>query len=152
VGGYLGARDLRAAGLTGTLPSLYAAQADGCAPVVSAWEDGRNAPAEWETPDTICGGVEVPDPAGGRCVLKALRETDGGAVASEDPDILESAVSVASHEGPEVGATGGVAAAGAWTLADRGDLGEDDVVVLVNPAAGGKEDDVLRSHLMGQGV
>jgi threonine synthase len=49
----------------------------------------------------------------------------------------------------EVGAAGGAAAAGAAALADA--FGADADVVVVNPAAGQKTPDVLRSHLMGQG-
>ncbi|MFB6218219.1 MAG: threonine synthase, partial [Halobacteriaceae archaeon] len=71
---------------------------------------------------------------------------------SPDEDVLESAVTVAATEGVEVGTAGGAAASAASTLAADGDLGPDDAVVLVNPAAGGREDDVLRSHLMGQGI
>jgi len=68
-----------------------------------------------------------------------------------DDDALEAAVTVAG-EGVEMSATGGVGAAAAWQLAEDGQLGSDDTVVLVNPVAGNKENDVLRSHLMRQGI
>jgi threonine synthase len=53
--------------------------------------------------------------------------------------------------GPEVGATGGTAIAGVRALAED-DAFDDDDVVLVNPVAGSKEADLLRSHLMSQGM
>ncbi len=145
-----GFRELREAGLTDATPTLHAAQPAGCAPVVAARERGDDAVEPWENPDTICGELEIPDPAGGGLALDALAEAGGDAVAVDDPDTLESAVAVTQRTGVEVGVAGGVAAAGAWELADRFDA--DDTVVLLNTEAGVKTADVLRSHLMGQGV
>jgi threonine synthase len=59
-------------------------------------------------------------------------------------------VTAAGSEGVEMGAAGGASAAGAWELADEFDA--DATVVLVNTESGGKTADVLRSHLMGQGI
>jgi len=152
VGAYRGTRDLIELGLVDGMPALYAAQAAGCAPIVEAYKAGADSPDPWKTPDTICGGIEIPDPAGGEQVLAALRETDGGAVAAEDSDTLESAVTVAQSEGVELGASAGVAASGAWELAQDGAFDDDDTVVLVNTLTGNAEADVLRSHLMSKGV
>jgi threonine synthase len=128
---------------------LYAAQSEGCAPLVEAFEDGRSETEPWEVPDTVCGGLEIADPQGSELVLEALRATDGGAVAVDDDDILESAVAVNSREGVEAGVSAGAAPAAAWALADR--FGPEDTLVLINTTAGGKDADLLRSHLMGQG-
>ena len=153
VGAYEAARELRELGAIDDLPPLFAAQASGCAPIVRAFEAGGDGPVEPAArPDTICADVEVPDPAEGEWVLEALRETGGGAVATEDDAILESAVTAAAHEGLSMSPSGATAASGAWELAQAGTLGPDDTVVLVNTGAGSKAPDVLRSHLMGQGV
>ncbi|MFC7045158.1 threonine synthase [Halobacteriaceae archaeon GCM10025711] len=152
VGMHKGAKELRDLGLIDDLPSMYAAQASGCAPVVKAFEEGRDRHEPWEQPDTICGGIEIPDPGASPLVLDALRESDGGAVATSDEDILDSALAVAQHEGLEMGATCAAAASGAWELARQGEFGADDTVVLLNTGAGNKENDVLRSHLMGKGI
>ncbi|PSQ44707.1 threonine synthase [Halobacteriales archaeon SW_7_68_16] len=136
-------------GLTDDVPALYAAQPEGCAPLVEAAPDG---PVErWETPDTICGGLEVPDPELGPQALRAIRESGGDAVAVPDDDALAAAVAVAGREGIEIDAACGVAAAATWDLA--GDVfGPDDTVAVVNTGVGARDDDVLRSHLMGQGL
>ena len=161
-----GFRELREVGLTDALPTLYAAQPSGCAPVVAAFERGDDVVEAWRTPDTICGELEIPDPAGGGLALDALAETDGDVAAVDDPDTLESAVVVTQCAGIEMGVAGGVAAAGAWELASVADaedssddapdsldaFGADDTVVLLNADAGVKTPDVLRSHLMGQGI
>ena len=44
------------------------------------------------------------------------------------------------------------AASGAWQLAEEGEFDGDETIVVVNAATGNKEADVLRSHLMGQGI
>jgi threonine synthase len=134
-----------------TGPRLYAAQASGCAPIASAWADGTETVDPVATPDTICGPLEIPDPAGGQRVLDALAATGGAAAAAEDADILENAISLA-EAGVTTGSSGGAALAVARVLVDRGELGADDTVVLLNPTTGNKEADILRSHLMSKGV
>jgi threonine synthase len=147
-----GLSELLTAGVLADPPAVYAVQAAGCAPVASAWETGADATEPWDAPDTIVGELEIPDPAGGDLALAALDEFDGAALSVSDDDALESAVTAAQTEVLEVGGSGGVALAGAWELADRGDLSSDDDVVVVNPDAGVKTPDVLRSHLMGKGI
>ena len=145
------ARELDAAGLVDGTPRVYAAQPAGCAPVVEALTDGR-APEPIDRPDTVVGALEVPDPAGGRWAVEAVRASGGAGVAVDDEDALDAAATVAHHEGLELGVAGGVAAAGAWTLRERGELAAADTVVLVNPVAGSTDADVVRSRLMGRGL
>ncbi|WP_458206207.1 threonine synthase [Haladaptatus sp. NG-SE-30] len=152
VGMHKAAKEFRDLGLTDDLPAMYAAQATGCAPIVKAWDEGKAVHEAWETPDTICGGIEIPDPGASPLILDAIRESDGGAVATSDAEILDSAVAVAQQEGLEMGATCAAAASGAWELAALGEFDEDDTIVLLNTGAGNKDDDVLRSHLMSKGI
>ena len=152
VGSYKGATEFHEMGLIDEVPALYAAQADGCAPIVRAIEEDRPTPEPWQQPDTICGGIEIPDPNAGQWALEAVRETGGGAVSTVDDAILEAAVDVAQSVGVERSPSAGAAVSGAQELADRGTLGEDDTVVLVNTATGNRQSDVLRSHLMKKGI
>jgi threonine synthase len=152
VGMHKGAKELRDLGLTDDLPAMYAAQAEGCAPVVRAFQEDRDVHEPWDAPDTICGGIEIPDPGASPLILDALRESDGGAVATGDEDILDAGTLVAQQEGLEVGATAAAAASGAWQLAEDGEFDAGDTVVLLNTGAANKDADVLRSHLMGKGI
>ncbi len=152
IGMHKGAGEFRELGLIDERPALYAAQSTGCAPVVEAWQAGQDSTMTWEHPDTICGGIEVPEVGAGSWVLAALEESSGGAVATSDEEILDAGVAVAQEEGLELGATCAAAASGAWELARQGEFGEDDTVVILNTGAGNKDADILRSHLMGQGV
>ncbi len=139
------------AGLADTVPRIYAAQPEACAPIATAAADGEIEPVPVEHPDTIVGPLEIPDPAAGAAAIDAIGASDGGGVAVPDKEILQAAVD-GCEMGPEVGATGGTAIAGVRALADRGAFDADDEVVLVNPVAGSKEADLLRSHLMSQGM
>jgi threonine synthase len=147
-----GFRELRELGLVDALPPVYAAQPSGCAPLVGAHERGDDTHDPWESPDTIVGELEIPDPRGGTAALSAVAETDGGFVAVDDDDALESAVVAAQRVGLEVGAAGGVALAAVEALSTDGVLGADDHAVAVNTESGTKTADILRSHLMGKGI
>lgn len=139
------------AGLADAVPRLYAAQPADCAPIATAAADGAAQPTPVDHPDTIVGPLEVPDPAAGTAAVDAIDTSGGSGVAVPDKEILQAAVD-GCEQGPEVGATGGTAVAGVRALADRGALDADEEVVLVNPVAGSKEADLLRSHLMSQGM
>jgi len=151
-GVYKGFTELERVGAIESVPKIVAAQAAGCAPIAAAVERGLDEPEPWSTPDTICGELEIADPAGGAAAVEAVTESGGTAVDVEDEDILASAVAVAQNEVMEMGATGGAAPAGAWALKEAGFFDGDETVVLVNSDAGLKTPDVLRSHLMGQGI
>ena len=146
-----GARELGATGVVDGTPTLYAAQPDGCAPVVEALEAGGD-PEPWEYPDTVVGSLEIPDPAGGLAATEAVRASGGTGVAVDDQDLLDSAATVAQHEGLEVSVACGAATAGAWELAENGAFDADDTVVIVNTATGNKDADIIRSRLMSQGI
>jgi threonine synthase len=139
VGMHKAAAEFRELGFTEDRPSMYAAQSTGCAPIVEAFDSGATVHEAVENPDTVCNGIEVPDPGASPWVLEALRESDGGAVATTDDAIVSAAVEVCRREGVEMGVTCAAAASGAAKLADRGEFGPDDTVLLLNTGAGIKD-------------
>ena len=149
VGMHKAAREARDLGWTDELIPMYAAQAAGCAPVVDAYEAGadRHEPLADDEVDTACNGIAIPDPGASPLILDAIRESDGGAVATTDREILDAAIRVAREEGLETGATCAAAASGAFALAAAGEFGPDDTVVLLNTGAGNKDVDTLRAHV-----
>lgn len=142
--------ELLTTGVIETRPRLYAIQAAGCAPIVEAWRDDDPVRAV-EQPDTICGSLEVPDPAGGQYALQALSQSAGGAIAVSDDALLDSALELA-RAGIPVSATGGAVVAGAERLADRGAFDGDDEIVLIDPDTANRDSDRLRSRLMVEGI
>ncbi|RAW45504.1 threonine synthase [Halorubrum sp. 48-1-W] len=149
VGMHKAAREARELGWSDDLVPMYAAQAVGCAPVVDAYEAGadRHEPLADDEVDTACNGIAIPDPGASPLILEAIRESDGGAVATTDREILDAAITVAREEGLEIGATCAAAASGAFALADAGEFGPDDTVVILNTGAGNKDVDTLRAHV-----
>src|SRR5690606_929835 len=79
IGMWKGFNELLSSGwVTGKLPRMYSVQAEGCAPVVEAFGQGREDTTPWPQPTTSAAGLRVPAPLGGALVLKALVESGGG--------------------------------------------------------------------------
>ena len=129
--------ELIAAGwVRGTLPRLYTVQAAGCAPVVQAFETGAAACEPWPAPQTVAAGLRVPDPLGDRLMLRALRESAGGAVAVTDAELVAAARELQTLEGIDASPEGGAALAGAIALKQRGTVTPRDQIVIFNTGAG----------------
>jgi threonine synthase len=129
--------ELREAGwITGALPRMFTVQAAGCAPMVRAFETGADHAEPWQDPSTSASGLRVPAPLGDRLMLRALRESGGGAVAVSDPELTDEARQGARLEGIDFAPEGGAAIAAARTLRERGVLRAEHRVVLFNTGAG----------------
>ena len=118
------------------MPRLFAVQAAGCAPVVRAFEAGADHCEPWPDPETVASGLRVPAPLGGSLMLRALRESRGGAVAVPDQELVEGARRLAALEGVDACPEGGAAVAAARGLLERGVLTRDETVVVFNTGAG----------------
>lgn len=129
--------ELRDAGwVQGDLPRMYTVQSSGCAPVVRAFESGADECEPWPDPWTVASGLRVPGPLGGRLMLRILRETGGGAVAVDDPELEREARDGTREEGVDLAPEGGAALAAAAALRARGDLGPGERLVAFNTGAG----------------
>src|SRR5215469_2799315 len=129
--------ELEAIGFIGSKrPRMVAVQAEGCAPMVRAFENGEEHAPRWEDAHTIASGIRVPQAVGDFLILRAVRESGGFAIAVSDDAIQAGVNEVARGEGflmcPEGGAT---YAAYKQSLAD-GRVGRDERAVLFNCATG----------------
>jgi len=129
--------ELEAIGFIGAKrPRMIAVQAAGCAPMVKAFEEGKEHAPRWENAHTIASGIRVPQAVGDFLILRAVRESGGFAIAVEDPAISRALDEMAREEGflmcPEGAAT---YAAYKQALAD-GRVSKTDRVVLFNCASG----------------
>ena len=130
-------QELRAAGwVDGALPRMFTVQASGCAPVVKAFESGADHCESWSDPRTIASGLRVPGPLGDRLMLRALRESGGGAVAVSDADLDREAREGSRLEGIDFAPEGGASIAAARALRERGVLKPEHRIVLFNTGAG----------------
>jgi threonine synthase len=117
--------------LDGEPPRLVITQSTGCAPLVTAYEEGRDESITWEQPSTIAQGLRVPKALGDFLVLRAVRETGGTAIAVDDGAILR-AMSDLGRVGIAACPEGAATFAAARGLRERGDVAEGERVVLIN--------------------
>jgi threonine synthase len=129
--------ELRAMGwVQGPLPRMIAVQAEGCAPVVAAWNAGADVTAAWDNPVTHAAGLRVPSPFAGRQILRVLRETKGDALAVSERAIEDAQRLLAAREGIWTSPEGGALVAALGMLKDRRALRRDARIVLVLTGAG----------------
>ncbi len=126
-------RELRDLGwYDGESPRIGLVQAEGCAPLVKAWEAKRDDAEPWPHPTTQASGLRVPATRADRIVLKALRETRGAAVTVSEEAMAIAAHNFAAIEGISACLEGAATLAGLRRLYDEGTITADDRVVLVN--------------------
>ena len=129
--------ELIAAGwVQGPLPRLFAVQSTGCAPVVKAFEAGAAKTEVWQDAWTVASGLRVPGPLGGPLMLRAIAETDGGALAVTDEALTVEAGRLSALEGVDACPEGGAAIAALQILLRRGTIPGDRTVVAFNTGAG----------------
>lgn len=145
IGIYKALQELKEIGwLAGKLPRLVAVQAEGCAPIVKAWEEKKERSEFWEQSTTVAFGINVPKALGDFLVLRALYETDGMAIAISDQELLEEQQHIAEYEGAFVCPEGAATFAAAKRLAEQGWIGRDESVVVLNTGAGIKYPDTVK--------
>ena len=139
IGMWKGFDELEAVGLIGSKrPRMYAVQAEGCAPIVRAFENGDEFAERWEHAATVATGIRVPKAVGDFLILRAVRESGGAGIAVPEEAILK-AVDDAAHEDGFLLCPEGGAVLAAWRQAlGRGLVGKDERVLLFNCANGNK--------------
>ncbi len=131
------AKELQQLGwLTGSLPRMVAVQATGCAPLVRAFDAGAEVSEPWVGANTIAFGITVPKAIGDRLILEAVRESQGCAVAVDDPAILAAHAQIARREGRFICPEGAATLAAAQVLRASGWLGRTERVLLINTGTG----------------
>jgi threonine synthase len=117
-------------------PMLIVVQADGCAPIVRAFDAGERHAPLWEGAHTIAPGMRVPVAIGDYLILDAVRASEGTAIAVSDSDLLAMSSRVSTSEGMYVSPEVGAAVLAAAQLRERGFLREADEVVVFATGSG----------------
>src|SRR5712692_1120006 len=83
------------------LPKMIIVQAQGCAPLVRAFEQGREEAEEWPSQEayTAAAGLRVPAAIGDRLILQAVRESGGTAISVSDEAMRQMVDYAAQREG-----------------------------------------------------
>jgi threonine synthase len=120
----------------GRRPKMIAVQAEGCQPLVRAFEENEPRSRFYENAQTVAAGLRVPKPLGDFLVLQAVRESGGTAIAVSDDALMEAGVRLAADEGIYAAPEGAACVAALEKLLASGFLKRTDRIVLYNTGSG----------------
>ncbi len=145
IGIYKALKELQELGWIGEkLPRLVAVQAEGCAPIVKAYQEKKQESEFWKDSETVAFGINVPKALGDFLVLKAIYDTKGCAISVSDDEILSALKKMAKLEGNFICPEGSAVYAAAISLRKDDWIKKDDKVVLLNTGAGIKYPNTLQ--------
>jgi threonine synthase len=127
-------------------PRMVTVQSTGCAPIVKAWDEGKNSSEMWANAATSASGLRVPKAYGDYLILDILRKSNGIGVAVTDEEIMEALRQWARVEGIFAAPEGAAALAAYRKLLASGFFRSDDQVVLFNTGTGLKYLDTLEGN------
>ena len=119
-------------------PKMISVQAEGCPPIVRAFEANAEFSEFWPAAATLASGLRVPKALGDFLVLRAVRESNGTAVAVSDSDMMAGCEELATHEGLFVAPEGGACIAALRKLRRSGFLTKNDRILIYNTGSGYK--------------
>ena len=93
----------------GRRPKMVSVQAEHCAPIVQAFEQGAERSEMWQGARTVADGLRVPKAVGDFLVLRAVRESGGTALAVRDADMVAGMRELGRREGISAAPEGGAA-------------------------------------------
>jgi threonine synthase len=118
------------------LPRLVAVQAQGCRPIVDAFEAGLEESTAPADSHTLAFGINVPKALGDFLVLQAVRESGGTALAVDDAEILAELAALASAEGTWICPEGAACMAAVRRLREAGWIEARERVLVLNTGSG----------------
>ena len=129
--------ELARLGLVDRMPRLVVVQAEGCAPIVKAFEAGADTAEPWpaDAASTIAFGINVAAPLGAPLVLSAVRASNGNAVRVTDAQILDELAVAARADGLFFCPEGAATLAAVRQLRESGWLSGSERVVAMNTGA-----------------
>ncbi len=119
-------------------PRMISVQAEGCAPIPRALEQGEAVSRKWENASTYASGLRVPKAYADDLILSAIRASDGTAIAVSDDAMRRACDEIGAGEGLFVAPEGGAVWAAAKDLARAGRLDPASRIVLFNTGTGFK--------------
>lgn len=126
-------------------PRMVSVQANGCAPIVKAFDENQSSAQPWQNAHTVASGLRVPQAVGDFLMLQAIRVSGGTALSVSDEDMLTEIPRVGHSEGIFFCPEGAACVAALRRLRQAKWIKPDDEVVIFNTASGLKYLDVLQS-------
>jgi threonine synthase len=119
-------------------PRMVTVQAEGCAPIVRAFEEGNRFADEFPNAATTASGLRVPKAIGDFLILDALRASGGSAVAVSDEELIAATREIGTVEGVFCAPEGAACLPALKKLIEAGEVNKRERVVLFNTGAGVK--------------
>jgi len=117
-------------------PRMYAVQAEGCAPIVRAFEAGERHATRWEDAHTVAAGIRVPQAVGDFLILDAVRASGGKALAVSDAALVQAVDDAGKQDGLLLCPEGGATLAAYREALAAGLVDAEEKAVLFNCATG----------------
>jgi threonine synthase len=127
----------------GRRPKMVSVQAETCAPIVRAFDQGAERSEMWPGARTVADGLRVPKAIGDFLVLRAVRESSGAAIAVSDADMVSAMKALGAREGICAAPEGGAALHALKVLLQSGRVIRSETVVVFNTGGALKYLDVL---------
>jgi threonine synthase len=124
-------------------PRMVVVQAEGCAPIVRAYEQGERHAELWQNAQTAAAGMRVPVAIGDYLILDAVRQSGGTALTVSEDDFREAQLDLGKLGGIYAAPEGAATYAGLKKLVARGEVKQDELVVLFQTGMGLKYDPPL---------
>lgn len=117
-------------------PKMFAVQAEGCAPIVKAYEAGEEHAPEWQDAHTFAAGIRVPKAIGDFLILRAVRESGGAALSVSETQIENARQQCGREDGLLLCPEGAATLAACQSALDQGLIERDSDIVLFNCGSG----------------
>ena len=119
-------------------PRMVTVQAEGCAPIVRAFEEGKRFADEFPNAATTASGLRVPKAIGDFLILDAIRDSGGTAVSVTDDELIDATGEIGAAEGIFCAPEGAACLPALRKMIERGQVKPDERVVLFNTGTGVK--------------
>jgi threonine synthase len=119
-------------------PRMVTVQAEGCAPIVRAFEEGNRFADEFPNAATTASGLRVPKAIGDFLILDALRASRGTAVSVTDEELIAATREIGAAEGIFCAPEGAACLPALKKLIESGEIDKRERVVLFNTGSGVK--------------
>ena len=132
---------------TDGMPRLISCQAEGCAPIVTAFEKGERFADLFPNARTVASGLRVPVAVGDFMMLDAIRASGGCAVAGREETITHWMREACRLEGVSLCPESAVCLDCLERLVKDGRVRPDEDVVVFNTGAAQKYPEAVQLHL-----
>ena len=129
------------------MPRMIACQSTGCAPIVTAFEQGKRFAERFENAETVASGLRVPSAVGDFMIIDAVRESGGIAVAAPEEDIGRWMQLAVSLEGIPICPETAVCLGVLERLIAKGNILPNERVVVFNTGTAQKYPEAIEEEL-----